>query len=466
MRYLTHICGVMALAAGLAAAEDFPLDYRTFTADEVAGFPRSSGLQAVLRRTKPLELFSEPPATSSCPLYGQFLAEATNGASFCFRLDESRGTGQGYDRLIIDLNRNGDLADDPIVPPAAAPRTPLPLPENREEMFFGPIAMPAARPLVYFAQCHLYNRQLLSQPAGQEPYFGQLRLKAGWCLEAAVSLKGIRQKVGVVDNNGNLLLSQPWHLRPSAASHQADWDIGAGDCFLQRPANSSRVGNQLFTTECSLYPFTPECSPFGSILYFGAKPWRIALSADAKQLHVEPWSGSLAELVVQPHGKQVRSLSLAWENPPGQWQLIKPNVRKGRALIPPGNYRLYGCLVEGKAGLFHQLRASAFDRSLQNSFRAESGKVSAIFCGAPLEIKVAANWQLPEPSEPANSRPALKPFPSGRVLRINAKAVGAGGETYSAWGVGQDYDRDPQHRVFIIRSQDGKEVASGNLEFG
>jgi hypothetical protein len=31
-----------------------------------------------------------------------------------FRLDEPQGKGKGYDRLILDLNRNGDLTDDPV----------------------------------------------------------------------------------------------------------------------------------------------------------------------------------------------------------------------------------------------------------------------------------------------------------------------------------------------------------------
>jgi hypothetical protein len=319
---------------------------------------------------------------------------------------------------------------------------------------------------VCFAQSHLYNRHLLSGSLDRELYFGQLRLKPGWYLEAAVTLKGIREKVAVVDSNGDLRLGQPWQLKPSAGRDQTNWTISPGDSFLQRPAGSARFENRLFTTECSPYPFTLQCSPFGSILYCGAKPWRIAMSGDGQQLHVEPWPGPLAEFWVQPKGRQVRSLSLAWENPADRWQLIKANVLKGKALLPPGRYRLYGCSVEGRAGLFHRLRATAFDRNLKNSFFAESGRVSTISCGPPMKIKVAANWQPSESADRADSRAASNTSPSERVLRISATAVGAGGETYSAWGIGQAFDQDPQRRVFVIRRQDGRQVASGNLEFG
>jgi hypothetical protein len=36
-----------------------------------------------------------------------------------FRLDESKGTGRGYDRLCIDMNFNNDLSDDPVIRVAA-----------------------------------------------------------------------------------------------------------------------------------------------------------------------------------------------------------------------------------------------------------------------------------------------------------------------------------------------------------
>jgi hypothetical protein len=467
-RMVMRVCGGMTLAAGIAWGGEFPLRYRALTADEVAAFPRGYGSEAVVRRAKPAGLKTEPPASSACPLYGELAADG--GGPFRFRLDESQSLGKGYDRLIIDLNRNADLTDDPVVMPAAVPGPGLSLPEDREEMLFGPIAMPADgdgnRPAVCFAQSHLYNRRLLSRPASPEVYFGQLRLKAGWCLEASIRLPGIRQRVAVVDNNGDLRLGEAWRLKPPVRSGQGDWDLGPGDSFLQCPQEARRFENRLFTTECSPYPFTPECSPFGPILYFGARPWSAALSADSQSLRLEPWRGPLAELAVQPNGNQVRSLTLAWENPPGQWQLIKPAVLNGKALVPPGNYRLYGCLVEARAGLFHRVRASAFDRGLRNSFTAEAGKVSTIQCGAPMRIQVTAKFEKAEPAGVAELGATSKPGSPARVLRVSAQAVGAGGETYSAFGFGRDFSRDSQKRGFIISRSDGKEVASGNLEFG
>jgi hypothetical protein len=58
-----------------------------------------------------------PKFQSSKPLYGCLLVGAPyqhreRALHYQYALDESAGTGQGYDRLYLDANRNGDLTDD------------------------------------------------------------------------------------------------------------------------------------------------------------------------------------------------------------------------------------------------------------------------------------------------------------------------------------------------------------------
>ncbi len=66
-----------------------------------------------------------PVFTSKKPVYGSvcFAEERgqTNGLVFHFALDESRGTGKGYDRLYFDLNRDLDLRNDAVVMPHKQP---------------------------------------------------------------------------------------------------------------------------------------------------------------------------------------------------------------------------------------------------------------------------------------------------------------------------------------------------------
>jgi hypothetical protein len=63
---------------------------------------------------------------SKKPIYGSvdFAANygQTNAAMvFYYVFDESQGTGKGYDRLYIDLNRDLDLSNDPVVKPQRSP---------------------------------------------------------------------------------------------------------------------------------------------------------------------------------------------------------------------------------------------------------------------------------------------------------------------------------------------------------
>ena len=95
----------------LAPAKDFPLEFKTLNAEEAMAFPGGPGISAILRLDNPGVITKAPPAISKHPLYGE-LSIRTN--RLWFRIDESKGDGKGYDRLIVDLNQNGDLTDDAV----------------------------------------------------------------------------------------------------------------------------------------------------------------------------------------------------------------------------------------------------------------------------------------------------------------------------------------------------------------
>jgi len=442
-----------------ASAEDFPLTFRTIPAKDVMAFPGGSGTYGQVGVARPAKLRKEPKAISRHPLYG-VCRESPTGPVFLFRLDEAKGDRKGYDQLIVDMNQNGDLTDDPLVQRAV-------LPTDRktgssDQMLFGPIQAPPEKALaggrpVYFAQVYLFNRQaLIGDRADQNSMLGQLMLKAGWYLEATVALDGQKQRVGVYDSDSNLHLGDVSRSMTFTNRTEISWYFRPGDTWLVGADGASGFENDVFQSKA--------CA-FGPILYLGAKAYKVALAPDCKTLRVEPWTEALAEVALQPRGDQVRSLVLAWQQPGGQWQLIRPAVTGGKAMLPPGSYRLHSCNLFGESGPRDQVMVSGMQRVPQTPVSIAVGKANTLACGAPLEIKVttektraALRGQLAEDTGDAK-------VDSDSVVRINANVAGAGGEVYSTFQKGEGFRSRPPKPSFTI-AQGGRTVASGNLEFG
>jgi hypothetical protein len=99
-----------------------------------------------------------PPLKSAKPLYGQIVfhvpSDAKNSAVpvYNFVIDESGGTGKGYDLLYIDRNRDLDLTNDKPVGIGTGPQTNLILPSGAT--WFEPLWVPwdygqGARPFAF-----------------------------------------------------------------------------------------------------------------------------------------------------------------------------------------------------------------------------------------------------------------------------------------------------------------------------
>ena len=115
--------------SAFAAAEDGKGE--VFKLREVSVFEQSEDSflrgQTAQNQDKPFaEVKNYPAFVSKKPVYGsvRFAADygQTNGGLlFYFAMDESKGTGKGYDRLYFDLNRDLDLRNDPVVKPQGHP---------------------------------------------------------------------------------------------------------------------------------------------------------------------------------------------------------------------------------------------------------------------------------------------------------------------------------------------------------
>ena len=281
-------------------------------------------------------------------------------------------------------------------------------------------------------------------------------LKAGWYLDATVEINGLKQKVCVYDSDSNLHLGDVSRSQTYTNRAEISWYFRPGDTFLVDTDGSGGFENDALQS---------KACPFGPILYLGGKAYKIALAPDCKSLRVEPWTDALAEVALKPQGDQVRNVTLGWEQPGGQWQLIRPAVTDGKAMVPPGNYRLYACNLVGKGATRDQVMVSGMQRVPQTPVSIVAGKANTFNCGAPLDIKVTAakvgaTTQLMLGQETANARDDGE-----SMLRISASVAGACGEIYSTFQKGDGFRSQPPKPTFTI-VQAGKTVANGNLEFG
>jgi len=459
------LCSTVLLAIPvLASAKDCPLEFKTLDAQEVKGYRWSYGAVQMMVAAKPAELKKEPDAISAHPLYGQFEWRADK-TSMPFRLDESKGDGQGYDRLILDLNQNNDLTDDPAISPASDVES-WSSSKGQEFTLFGPIEAPASRMIgewkpIYYAILDIRTNAMLKlrsrRGVSARDYLGNLRLRAGWYLGTTVEVDGVRRKLAVIDNDANMRLGDL--CRPRISS-DGQWFLGAadGDRVLLDKKGSGAYDDRL---------------SFAQILYLGVVPYKVGLAPNDRSIQIEPWPEPLAEVLLQPHGELVSSLALGWESTKGQWQFIDVGVAAGKFKVPPGDYGLWSVGVSAKSPNAEETTAGGMNMDSKKIFTVAANKTNTLRCGAPLEFKVETERVGARPSDSSSGFwDTLRRWIGGSlssksdVLRIQAEVVGAGGETYSSFvRVGEHGSRQPPKPVFTITA-DGKQIASGNLEFG
>jgi len=441
---------VLAVASVVLPAE-FPLELKTLTLQETLAFPGSDGQMAQLVTAKPESISRQPAASSKYPIYGVL---ATDGESrMAFRLDESKGTGKGYDALILDLNRNGDLTDDPVTQEAQKNEEVV---GQMEQSLFGPIAVPAAqsagpwRPSLC-AEMLLYNRSMLKQR--DNAFLGFLRVKPAGYLETTVEVNGVKQKIGVCDGNCNLRLGDPAAMEVSKRSGEAYWFLRPSDTLLR-----DRNGDGQFDSD----DVAAESEPFSEIVYFGPTPYSLTLAGDLKAVRVEPYSGAVGELKIEKAGA-VRSLTVGWEKSAGQWRCLTPGVGPdGEFKAPVGAYRVYTCSLAGKAKGGAVVAVSGMQRKAEGSVRIEPGQSAGLPCGAPLDLKVVANTRTQQ-----RGGGWFRSAATVTNVDINIQVVGAGGENYSAYRIA-DKNRvaRPKPPQFRVLGENRKEIAAGQLEYG
>lgn len=456
----------------MAAAAEFPLEFKPLTAEKVRSVPGVSGSYTSLTNAK-VNISSVPEAKSGKPLYGT-LGGTTKESQWVLMLDESKGTGKGYDVLYLDVNHNGDLTDDAPVAaqplPAALARTPT---GSTVERTFGPIQAPVSRSETQSEVMPIFVIAMVPATSIGSNYFGYAMVLPGSLLEAKVSLNGVEEKIALVDANANLRYGDPpkrqEYKAPTASSSYRYFSTG--DVVLRDRNGSGEFEEDLCDS---------ESEDFASLMYFGGKPYTAKIDADQTSIELEPYDGPMGELT-SDNFDYVKTLSLEWKKADGSIELISVQPVNGLLKAPVGQYGLYRCVLRVDDPKTGPVMARGMRRTLPDWVSAGTGQSAALRFGAPLELRVTAERPTNAVSTSGegggNFLQALSDVftPSGGSgtsvkaspeVRINVEVRGTGDETYDMYLKGGSLTDRAMPPKFKVLDANQKVVASGQLEYG
>jgi hypothetical protein len=465
MRTSLFILAAVLGGAGFVQGADYPLEFKQLTAAEAKACPGGYGMSGSIQKSLRTLVKKEPKAASAFALYGTL--HIANGKPMAFRLDESKGDRQGYDRLILDLNQNGDLTDDAVI--AADPDKSLSSNRDYEQASFGPMEAPPSQTIgpwrpVFYVEMSVYNKtQLYGKNTGND-YYGNLRVMAGWLLETTVEVEGIRQKIALKDGNCNFRLGEPSTVSKimRRQNDPGQWYLSIADYVLRDLNQSGKYERTLLVD---------ESEGFSSVTYFGTKPYTLGLSVDFKTLSLEPFTGALGELKLS---NPVSELVLAREVASNKWEPLRPGIKDGKANLPVGQYRLIRNTLAGKDAQGVATIGQS-DEVSESIFKIEASKIQTLACGLPIDLTVTCareTGQGRESSMMGAARSLFRGSSAGKSLTLvmNVNILGAGGERYARFYKEKPGPLSAVELVaaprFRIQDAAGTLITSGTFEFG
>jgi hypothetical protein len=457
-------------------AEEYILRAKNLDWEEALALPGVYGSSAaiLLNQESGTTIKKLPKAVSKHPLTSEFYltrpdatkpnAPATVTARIGVFFDESKGTGQGYDRMVADLNRNGDLTDDPVFEKLS--HQPKSLPKEYEYAAFGPMEMPSAmtigpwRPRV-FTELYLYNRSALTnkpsnKAEAQFVYVGSARMRPANCLVTAAELEGTRYVLGFLDANCNFRIGEQSGLRKyerTGADPYYYLDRSGDVMLVDRDGSGSIEGRA----------FIPEAEPLSSVVYLGGKPYSVKLADDVSKVELTPYTGALGKVTFQ---KTTTQLTLAREIGSNKWELVSPDLKGGTAKVPAGNYRVarYQAAAEANG---EWVCVESTDMAAKTRVVSADSTLALEF-GPPFKLNLTAENRQVDSRETAGLSGALsrmlgKREETATELRLGVTLTGAGGERYSSYLTSAKDQLPPP--TFEIADA-GKTVANGKFEYG
>ena len=284
-------------------------------------------------------------------------------------------------------------------------------------------------------------------------------IRPGWYLEAAVDVDGVSRKIAMVDGNCDFNLGDPAKLTTAQNNGNPIWTLQGGDYFLVTAGGL--VSN--------LQSAASAPAPFGPVLYLNAKPYKV-LRFRAGQ---DPPTGAVERAArgIDPDAAWGASqrIALGWENTPGNWQLLQVEAKDGKAMVPPGNFRLYSCVLKAARSANETIILHGTKRAPDATIAAKAGETSQLKVGAPLASTITCARTTTAAPISAGLGSIFSSSAANQPVDelIQATIIGAGGEQYSSFSVEQKgRASQPPKPKLVILDANGKQLQSADMEYG
>jgi len=365
------------------------------------------------------------------PLY--LVAQLGSGADkrYTIVLDESKGTGRGYDILYVDRNNNENLTDDQrIVRRTRQQGTSYPTGT------FGPIEVmldygDRATPYYFSVEYRRYGDQRIRLGA-REVQNINVRLQSSGYHTGVVLFGESERRIAVVDFNDNGLFNE--YFKPRYDMRGPEGRLYAtGDQILMDVNGDGRFeSNELY--------------PYAKYLQVNGKWYSLDIPAHGAAVTVQEPDLKLGTLQI-PAQVGSCSLQLVSKNSILRFEATGKDVQ-----APAGTYQLYAHNTQAKDSS-GSWRYDATGTTSGKKFQLAEDTVLPLPFGSPLRVSVSSR---------SRDGQYVQPKAGGTVV-LSLTFSGQGGETYT--NIQRNGGRPPAP-TFKVVDESEKIVAKGTFQYG
>ena len=401
-------CAMLRPARGPAVCK---LDYKPLVGESGTTFGYIGPSLVSLSRRPDRTLDGTPLLFSKRPLYGTLEFGGPEAVPCVFVLDESMGTGSGYDSLRVDANLNQDLSDEPRI--AATSNSGGSQPDFASvEIMVG-----------YEGGRRPYHIRIYSFGSTERMYI----YTAGYT-EGKVSFGGNTYNVALVDDNCNGLFNDacavPDGVRQSGAVR------ATGDTMVIDLNGDGKFDKSFYDT--------PELYHVGKYISFGSKCYEMSIAPDGRSITVTETDAPLG-YISTGHGQF--SVELL-----GEHGALKLAGGTRRTKVPAGAYRFAGCSFEQEDESGAPWRIVGQGDWSQATVDVASGKNTSLEFGPPLTAEISASR-------------------NGNQFSFGLQVKGQGGEVFSPSNFQKNGAPAPVPHL-EIRDDKGIVIAKAQFAYG